>query len=76
MPAIIINSLELREDQKRIIADKYISIFSELTKVPKERIFLFFQGYTLDNAAKGGTLFSDVPPVGILGKFNEGEEEK
>jgi phenylpyruvate tautomerase PptA (4-oxalocrotonate tautomerase family) len=74
MPAITIQSLELTDKQKEILADKYISIFSEVTKVPKDRIYLFFDGYTLDNAATNGTLFSKNPPKLAKGKFNEGKE--
>ena len=71
MPAIAIQSLELTDEQKEIIADKYITIFSELTNVPKDRVYLFFDGYTLDNAAKGGVLFSKEPPhKSVIGKFN------
>ena len=73
MPAITIQSLELTDGQKEIIADKYITIFSELTNVPKDRIYVFFDGYTLDNAATGGTLFSKRAVKGIRGKFNQEE---
>jgi phenylpyruvate tautomerase PptA (4-oxalocrotonate tautomerase family) len=75
MPAITIQSLELTEKQKQIIADKYITIFSELTNVPKDRIYLFFDGYTLDNTATGGTLFTQQSVSKIRGKFNQDEWE-
>ncbi len=73
MPAITIQSLELAEEQKEILAEKYISLFSAVTKVPKDRIYLFFDGYPLDCASKDGKLFSQSPPKGIVGKFNEAE---
>jgi len=74
MPAITIQSLELTEDQKAVIADKYVSIFSELTDVPKDRIYIFFDGYTLDNAGTNGIVFSKNPPKTIRARFNEKRE--
>jgi len=71
MPAITIQSIELRESQKEIIAEKFTALFSELTNVPKDRIYVFFDGYSLDNSAKGGELFSKNPPVKLIAKFNE-----
>ena len=71
MPAITVQSLELREEQKKILADKYISLFSEITNVPRDRIYVFFNGYTLDNAATNCTLFSENPPKHLIAKFNE-----
>ena len=76
MPAIIVHSLELTDEQKDILADRYITIFSELTKVPKDRIYMFFNGYTLDNAATNGILFSKNPPKNIIGKFNQESAEE
>ena len=73
MPAITIQSLELTDEQKEIIADKYITIFSEVSNVPKDRIYLFFDGYTLDNAACSGMLFSKNPPKFAMGKWNQKE---
>jgi hypothetical protein len=75
MPAIIVHSLELTDEQKEILADKYITIFSEISKVPKDRIYLFFDGYTLDNAACDGILFSKRPPKLAVGKFNPPKKE-
>lgn len=72
MPAITIQSLELTEQQKTTIAERFTSIFSELTRVPKDRIYVFFDGYPLDCAAKDGVLFSKDPPTHMLGKFNPG----
>ena len=74
MPAITIQSLELTEEQKKIIADKFITIFSEITKVPMDRIYLFFDGYPLDSAARGGKLFSEDPPKFAVGKFSQNKD--
>ncbi len=71
MPSITIQSLELRQSQKEIIAEKFATIFSELTNVPIDRIYVFFDGYSLENAAKGNELFSKNPPVKLVAKFNE-----
>lgn len=51
MPCITVQSLELAEVQRKRIAEKYIEIFSEETGVPKDRVYLFFDGYKLDEAA-------------------------
>ena len=75
MPAIVIHSLELTDEQKEILADKFIATFSELTKVPKDRIYLFFNGYTLDNAACDGILFSKRPPKLAVGKFSQNRDK-
>jgi phenylpyruvate tautomerase PptA (4-oxalocrotonate tautomerase family) len=74
MPAITVQSIELRQDQKEIIAQKFTALFSELTKVPQDRIYVFFDGYTLDNAAKGDVLFSKNPPAQLVAKYNEKKE--
>ena len=58
MPAIIIHSIEMTDEQKKLLADKFISAFSEVSNVPKDRIYLFFNGYELNEAATGGKLFS------------------
>ncbi len=76
MPAITIQSLELTDEQKEIVADKFITILSEVTKVPKDRIYLFFDGYTLDNAAADGILFSKRPPKIAVGKFSQNKEKE
>jgi 4-oxalocrotonate tautomerase family enzyme len=76
MPAITIQSLELTAEQKDILADKVVSLFSEITKVPKDRIYIFFDGYSLDNVGTGGIVFSKRPPQGIIAKFNQEEREK
>ena len=71
MPSITVQCLELTDEQKEVMADKFCSVFSELTKVPKDRVYIFFDGYTLDNAATNGTLFSKNPPKLAVGKFNQ-----
>jgi len=75
MPVITIQSLELTQDQKKILAEKYIDILSEVTKVPKDRIYLFFDGYPLEDAACNGVLFSERPPKVAIGKFTEKKGE-
>ncbi len=76
MPAITIQSLELTEKQKAYLADKFITLFSEVTHVPPDRIYLFFDGYTLANAATNKTLFSLNPPKAAIGQFNQEREEE
>jgi phenylpyruvate tautomerase PptA (4-oxalocrotonate tautomerase family) len=76
MPAITIQSLELTDEQKEILAEKYITIFSELTKVPKDRIYIFFDGYPLDSAGTGGIVFSKRPPKGIIAKFSRRKQRE
>jgi 4-oxalocrotonate tautomerase len=76
MPAITIQSLELTERQKEYLAEKIIALFSEVTHVPPDRIYLFFDGYTLDNVATGGKQFSKNPPKLAIGKFNQEREDE
>jgi len=76
MPCITVQSLELAEVQRKRIAEKYIEIFSEETGVPKDRVYLFFDGYKLDEAATDGKLFTDRGIGPIRGKFNEEEWNK
>ena len=71
MPAITIQSIELRDEQKEIIAEKFTALFSELTNVPQDRIYVFFDGYDLKDVAKGSELFSKKPPMILKAKFNE-----
>jgi 4-oxalocrotonate tautomerase len=68
MPVITVNTLELTDEQKRTVAKKYTAILSELTKVPEERIYVFFNSYPLDGIAAGGVLNSDLDPS-ILENF-------
>ncbi len=70
MPAITVQSLELTDEQKMVLAERFTALFSEVTKVPADRIYIFFDGYPLDSAARGGQLFSKNPPSGIIGKFS------
>ena len=74
MPAITIQSLELTDEQKKVVAKEFGRIFSDLTKVPIDRIYIFFDGYTLDNAATNGVLFSESPPKIAVGKFSQKKE--
>jgi phenylpyruvate tautomerase PptA (4-oxalocrotonate tautomerase family) len=71
MPAITIQSLELTIEQKEILAKKYIEIFSEVTNVPQDRIYLFFNGYKLDEVAVNGVMFSSNPNIKARGEFNK-----
>jgi len=68
MPVIMIHTLELLEEQKKTIAKKYTEILAEQTKVPPDRIYVFFSGYPLDGIAAGGVLNSEVPAE-ILAQF-------
>jgi len=61
VPVIMVHSLELLEEQKKEIAKKYTEILSEQTKVPADRIYVFFSGYPLDSISAGGVLNSDLP---------------
>ncbi len=70
MPCITIQSLELTEDQKVFLAENFIRLFSQTTNVPEDRIYMFFDGYPLDCAAKGGKLFSKNPPQFAKGNFS------
>lgn len=70
MPSITIQSLEFTEEQKEILADKIGEIVSEVSCVPKDRIYIFFDGYPLDCAAANGKLFSKSPPRLGKGAFS------
>ena len=76
MPAIIINSIEMTDKQKAVIADKFVSVFSEVTGVPKDRVYLFFNGYDLSDVVIGGKLCSENPPKFAKAKFNADQWEK
>jgi phenylpyruvate tautomerase PptA (4-oxalocrotonate tautomerase family) len=74
MPVIMLHSLELLEEQKKRIAKKYTQILSEETKVPEERIYCFFSGYSVEDIAAGGVLNSEVPDEimkGFVTKYSE-----
>ncbi len=75
MPAITIQSIELAESQKKVIAKEFVRIFSELTNVPQDRVYIFFDGYQLNEVGTAGILFSEKPPQRAKGKFNEAEWE-
>ena len=61
MPAITIQSIEMAESQKKVLAKKFVETFAEITNVPKDRVYIFFDGYTLDNVGTGGIRFSEHP---------------
>lgn len=61
MPVVTINTLELKEYQKKSIAKKVTEIIAKETNVPQEMIYVFFSGYPLSGIAAGGVLNSDVP---------------
>jgi phenylpyruvate tautomerase PptA (4-oxalocrotonate tautomerase family) len=73
MPAIIVNSLELTDAQKEILCEKFVAAFSEVSRVPPDRIYVFFNGYALDSVGTGVGLFSKNPPKQAIGKFNQPE---
>lgn len=75
MPAITIKSIELAERQKKILAKKYVEIFSEITNVPKDRVYIFFDGHELNNVGTAGIRFSDKPSK-AWSKFTEEEWSK
>ncbi len=65
MPAITVKSIELSEIQKKVLAKKYVEIFSEITNVPKDRVYIFFDGHELNNVGTAGIRFSDNPKQGL-----------
>lgn len=71
MPAITVQSIELRQEQKDRIAAVFTRTLSELTGVPQDRIYVFFDGYTLDNVARGDFIFSRNPPANLRARYNE-----
>ena len=74
MPAITIQSIELRDSQKEIIAKEFSTLLAKLTNVPVDRIYVFFDGYDLNNVSKGDVLFSENPPAKLIAKYNEGKD--
>lgn len=59
MPFIHVKALEgLSEDQKQEIVEEVTMLFHRTTKVPKEKIFIFFEDLTKNNYAKNGSLIS------------------
>lgn len=75
MPAITVKSIELAESQKKVLAKKYVEIFSEITNVPKDRVYIFFDGHELNNVGTAGIRFSDHPSK-AWSKFTEDEWSK
>ncbi len=75
MPAIKINSIALAESQKKVLAKKYVEIFSEITNVPKDRVYIFFDGYELEDVGTAGIRFSEHQGK-AWSKFNEDEWSK
>ncbi len=77
MPAIIVHSLELTEKQKEFLAENYIALFSRATNVPPDRIYIFFDGHSLDNAGTNGKLFSKMGTnPRVIGKWNQEREDE
>ncbi len=70
MPVVTIQSLEFTEEQKEVLAERVVDVVSEVSGVPREGIYMFFDGYPLDGAAKGGKLFSKHPPTFGKGAFS------
>jgi len=69
MPVITIQSLKMTDEQKEILADKFIATLSEVTNVPADKIYMFFDEFELNQAAKGGVLFSKNAPKFGKGNF-------
>jgi phenylpyruvate tautomerase PptA (4-oxalocrotonate tautomerase family) len=76
MPAIVIHSIAMTDEQKREVADFFVSKLSEVTNVPKEKIYLFFDSCALNDVSAGGVLFSDMPKLTAHCKFNEEDWNK
>jgi phenylpyruvate tautomerase PptA (4-oxalocrotonate tautomerase family) len=62
MPSITIQSIELTEEQKSIIAEKFTRLLSQVSDVPEDRVNIYFQHYPLESMARAGRLFSKNPP--------------
>lgn len=75
MPAISVKSIELSELQKKVLAKRYVEIFSAITNVPKDRVYIFFDGHELNNVGTAGIRFSDHPSK-AWSKFTEEEWSK
>jgi len=73
VPAIVVHSLELTDAQKEILCERFVAAFSEVSRVPPDRIYVFFNGYPLDAVGTGAGLFSKSPPKQAIGKFNQPE---
>ena len=75
MPTITVKSIELAEIQKKVLAKKYVKIFSEITNVSKDRVYIFFDGHELKNVGTAGIRFSDHSSK-TWSKFTEDEWSK
>ena len=75
MPTITVKSIELAEIQKKVLAKKYVKIFSEITNVSKDRVYIFFDGHELEDVGTAGIRFSEHPSK-AWSKFNEDEWSK
>jgi 4-oxalocrotonate tautomerase len=62
MPTIIVHTLELTEEQKASLASKYTELLAEALHMPKDMIYVLFNGYSLDSLAVAGHLISENPP--------------
>ena len=62
MPVITIQSLELTQKMRERIAEKFSKVFAEETLAKEEDIYIFFDGYSPKNVARGKTLFSEKYP--------------
>lgn len=69
MPVITIQSLKMTDEQKEVLAEKFIKTLSEVTNVPEDKIYMFFDEYELNQAAKAGQLFSKNAPKFGKGNF-------
>ncbi len=75
MPVIVVKTLEMLDSQKREIAESFVAKLSEVLQVPREAIYMFFEGAQLNELAVGGKLLLDNPPAGGKAKFNSPGEE-
>ena len=72
MPDVTVKSIELADIQKKVLAKKYVEIFSEIINVPKDRVYIFFDSHELENVGTAGIRFSDHPGK-AWSKFTEDE---
>lgn len=62
MPTITVQSTEMTDAQKSIIAEKITRVFSQVTNIPEDRVVVYFSTYPLDSVAKAGRLYSRNKP--------------
>ena len=60
----------LRFTDPASLAERIADVVSEVSGVPKDRIYIFFDGYPLDSASVNGKLFSKNPPKFGKGAFS------